>query len=147
MLVDGGLLNNLPVDIMRSRAGIVIAIDIALPVDLTVASQTRVAFSGWPLLWNIINPFTKKERLPNIFSILSRAATLSSIHNIDAHKAGADLYLHPIATGTDTLDFAAGRKLIGVGYRHALAEIEKWKQTGEVHSGMLRAGMCSPSSA
>lgn len=132
MLVDGGLLNNLPVDIMRSRAGTVIAIDIALPVDLTVASQTRVAFSGWPLLWNLINPFAKRMSLPHIFKILSRTTTLSSIHNTEKFKEQADLYLHPVAVGIDTLDWKAGRNLIEVGYRHALAEIERWKETGGV---------------
>jgi CRP-like cAMP-binding protein/predicted acylesterase/phospholipase RssA len=134
MLVDGGLLNNLPVDIMRRRAGTVVAIDIALPVDLTVAPQTRVAFSGWPLLWNLINPFTKKKSLPHMFSILGRTTTLSSIHNTEACKKQADLYLHPVADGVDTLDWAAGRKLIKVGYRHALAEIARWKETGEARA-------------
>ena len=134
MLVDGGLLNNLPLDIMRRRAGKVIAIDIALPVDLTVAPQTRVAFSGWPLLWNLINPFTKEKSLPHMFSILGRATTLSSIHNTEACKTQADLYLHPVADGIGTLDWTAGRKLIKVGYRHALAEIARWKETGEAHA-------------
>jgi NTE family protein len=132
MLVDGGLLDNLPVDTMRGRAGTVIASDIAVPVDLNVAVQTCVALSGWPLLWNLINPFAEKKSLPHLFNILSRTTTLSAIHNTEAFRKHADLYIHPLAAGVDTLDWKAGRKLIEVGYRHALGEIEKWKTTGGV---------------
>jgi CRP-like cAMP-binding protein/predicted acylesterase/phospholipase RssA len=132
LLVDGGLLNNLPMDTMRSRAGTVIAIDIALPVDLTVAPQLPVVLSGWPVLSNLFNPFAKKKSLPHIFEILSRSTTLGSIHNTDTFKEQADLYLHLVASGVDTFDWKAGRKLIEIGYRYALVEIEKWQKTGEI---------------
>jgi predicted acylesterase/phospholipase RssA/CRP-like cAMP-binding protein len=127
MLVDGGLLNNLPVNEMRSRAGTVIAIDIASPVDLTVASPTSVSVSGWSQLWSRINPFAKKTPLPHIFDILARTTTLGAIHNTETLKKEADLYLHPVAADVDTFDWKAGRSLIDVGYRYALAELEHWQ--------------------
>jgi NTE family protein/lysophospholipid hydrolase len=130
LLVDGGLLNNLPVDTMRSRAGTVIAIDIAPPVDLTVSPQPPVASTSWPVLGNLLNPFAEKKSLPHIFKILSRSTALGSIHNTEDFKEQADLYLHPVTSGVDTFDWKAGRKLIEVGYRYALLEIEKWKKAG-----------------
>jgi len=134
LLVDGGLLNNLPVDTMRSRAGMVIAIDIAPPVDLTVSAPLPIALTGQQVSGNLFNPFVKKKSLPNIFRILSRSTTLASIHNTGAFKELADFYLHPEAIGVDTFDWKAGRRLIEVGYRYALVEIEKWKRSGGLQS-------------
>ena len=133
LLVDGGLLNNLPVDTMRSRVGTVIAVDIAAPIDLTVSSQPPVAPAGWPVIGNLLNPFVEKKLLPHIFKILSRSTTLGSIHNTEAFKEQADFYLHPVTNGVDTFDWKAGRKLIEIGYRYALVEIEKWKNSGGLH--------------
>jgi predicted acylesterase/phospholipase RssA/CRP-like cAMP-binding protein len=126
MLVDGGLLNNLPVNTMRSRAGTVIAVDVASQVDLTVASPTCTAVSGWSHVRSRLNPFSRKTSLPHIFDILTRATTLGAIHNTEAFKKEADLYLHPVAAGVGTLDWKAGRNLIEVGYRYAQTELEKW---------------------
>jgi NTE family protein/lysophospholipid hydrolase len=133
LLVDGGLLNNLPVDIMRRRAGKVIAVDIAPPVDLKVAPQVPVASAGRPAHANALNPFAEKKALPHIFKILSRSTTLGSIHNSEDFKNQADFYLHPVTNSVDTFDWKAGRELIEVGYRYALLEIEKWKKAGGLH--------------
>jgi CRP-like cAMP-binding protein/predicted acylesterase/phospholipase RssA len=140
LLVDGGLLRNVPVDTMRNRqARTVIASDIALPVDLTVAPRLRVALSGWSLLWDAIRRRSApKQSVPHILNILFRTATLNTIHNTDVLRRQADLYLHPVAVGINTLDWKAGRQLVAQGYEYALTEIEAWK-----HAGGFRA--CHPS--
>jgi predicted acylesterase/phospholipase RssA/CRP-like cAMP-binding protein len=127
LLVDGGLLDNLPVNVMRKRAGRVIAVDIASPVDLTVGSRSGTAASGWSQLWSRIGFFARQDSLPHIFEVLSRATMLGAIHNMDVVRNQADLYLHPIGAGVDTLDWTAGRTLIDVGYRYAIGEIDRWK--------------------
>jgi predicted acylesterase/phospholipase RssA len=140
LLVDGGLLRNVPVDTMRNRgAATVIASDIALPVDLTVARRPRVALSGWSLLWDAWkHRSARTQSVPHIVNILFRTATLNTIHNTEALRRQADLYLHPVAVGVNTLDWKAGRQLVTQGYEYARVEIETWKQAGG-----LRA--CHPS--
>jgi NTE family protein/lysophospholipid hydrolase len=134
LLVDGGVLDNLPVDVMRNRCpGTVIATDVSLAVDLTTDARDLSAASGWPLLWARISPFAKaKPELPHIFEILTRAATLSSTQYVASMARAADLYMRTPTDGIPTLDWQAGAVLIERGYRMALQEIEKWKQTGDV---------------
>jgi NTE family protein/lysophospholipid hydrolase len=129
LLVDGGVLNNLPVDVMRDRcSGTVIASDVSLTVDLTAEARDLSAASGWPLLWARVNPFGKaKPDLPLIFEILVRTATVSSTHHGAEVARNADLYVRTPTEGIPTLDWPAGRVLVERGYRLALQKIEEWK--------------------
>jgi predicted acylesterase/phospholipase RssA/CRP-like cAMP-binding protein len=134
LLVDGGVLNNLPVDVMRGRGnGTVIASDVSLPVDLTTDSNELAAMSGWPLLWNWVNPWSKKPTMPHIFEILMRTATLSSIHHAATVAHRADHYIHIPTEGVSMLDWNAGTVLVERGYRQALQEITTWDKIGGVH--------------
>jgi predicted acylesterase/phospholipase RssA len=131
LLVDGGVLNNLPADVVRSRGnGTVIASDASLPVDLKTDAREQVAISGWPLFWARLNPFTEKPPLPHIFEILMRTATLSSIRHGASVAQCSDLYLCPPVEGVPTFDWSAGTVLVERAYRYALPQIEKWKDEG-----------------
>ena len=127
LLVDGGVLNNLPADVMRRRVGTVIASDVSLPVDLTSTAGETVALSGWSLLASRFAPAAKPRSYPHIFEILTRTATLSSIHHGASVARNADLYVWTSTQGIGTFDWAAGAALIERGYRQAVGEIEKWK--------------------
>jgi len=134
LLVDGGVLNNLPADIMRSRgSGTVIASDVSLAVDLTTESDELAAVSGWPMLWSRLNPWGKKPTMPHIFEILMRTATLSSIHHAATVAHSADHYIHTPTDGISMLDWNAGTVLVERGYRQALQEIAKWQNIGGFH--------------
>jgi predicted acylesterase/phospholipase RssA len=128
-----GVLNNLPVDLMRSRChGTVIASDVSLTVDLTADAHELVAAAGWPLLWARLNPFaTVKPKLPHIFEILTRTATLSSIHHGASVAGAADLYLRTPTEGVPTFDWQARTLLVDRAYRLAHQEIEQWQNAGE----------------
>ena len=105
LLVDGGLLNNLPTDVMRERStGYVIAVDVSPKVDLTVASDGPAEVSGWPQLWAACGPDaavgstssnSKNGRFPSIVEVLSRSVLLGSVRDSQASGRQADLYLHP----------------------------------------------------
>jgi NTE family protein len=79
LLVDGGIVNNVPMDIMgkECEGGTVIAIDVggggAQHFDAEHAQAT-----GWRLLLNRLNPRSKDKRIANIFLVLMWASTLSS---------------------------------------------------------------------
>lgn len=134
LLVDGGVLNNLPADILRARGnGTVIASDVSLAVDLTTESDEQTTVSGWPMLWNHLNPWGKKPTMPHIFEILTRAATLSSIHHAATVAHSADHYIHTPTDGISMLDWNAGTILVERGYRQALREIAKWQNAGGFH--------------
>jgi CRP-like cAMP-binding protein/predicted acylesterase/phospholipase RssA len=128
MLVDGGVMNNLPVDVMRKRCrGPVIAVDVSPAAELRVQSGTHAELSGWPMLWKRLNPFGEKTKLPHLFGILYRAAQLGSICSSAAIKRKADLYLQPPTTEIDLFDWKSAHKLIDTAYQHCLNDIEQWK--------------------
>ncbi|WP_462323002.1 patatin-like phospholipase family protein [Halochromatium sp.] len=69
VLVDGAVVNNLPVDIVAERyPGKRICIDIAIQDDFHVPKEYDAALpSGWQLLWSRLNPFKPTMNVPNIF--------------------------------------------------------------------------------
>lgn len=127
LLVDGGVLNNLPADIARSLApGRVIAVDVASKVDLTGPDATVPSLSGWRLLWSRLNPLGPKQEMPTIFHILTRSAMLTTISNTDAVKSSADLYLQPPTQGISLFDWRALDQLTEAGYRYTIEQLAQW---------------------
>lgn len=90
MLVDGGLMNNVPGDILRGMCGKVVAVDVSPAKDLAIASPYPPAASGWRLLWG-----RGKSRLPGIGAIIMRSVLLSSSRHQATIARDADLFLHP----------------------------------------------------
>jgi len=129
LLVDGGVLNNVPVDIARQLAsGTVIAVDVAVPDDLTTTVEAFDSMSGWRLLFDRLNPFSSAPRLPNIAQILSRTATLASIYHRESGRPLADLYLQPPVERIGMLEWKALNDIADLGYRYAAEQISVWQR-------------------
>jgi predicted acylesterase/phospholipase RssA len=127
LYVDGGVLNNLPADVMHERAvGPVIAVDVSPAVDLTTDSRDRVTLSGSEFVFVRLGKARGKRSLPGIASILARTAMLSSVRNSDLTRRQADLYLHPPTDGVDPLDWASIDQVVEIGYRFALEKVGAW---------------------
>ena len=136
LLVDGGVLNNLPADIMRARCrGSVVAVDVSANVELRTTTEHAPVLSGWPHLARALNPLDRSTPFPNILRILSRTATLSSVHNQGAMEEVADLYLHPPTDSVDPLDWKSIDHVVDLGYRHAVGSIAAWKESDNRVSG------------
>ncbi len=120
LYVDGGLLNNLPVDVMRQICdGPVIAENVTPRVDLTVTRHSEAKDSGPGLLRKLFNPGSSEMQLPNILKILVRSGTLSSVNSVSVAENMADIYLNPPVEGYEILDFSPVREIEEVGYQHA----------------------------
>tara|TARA_B100000700_G_scaffold290231_1_gene348139 strand:- start:306 stop:713 length:408 start_codon:yes stop_codon:yes gene_type:complete len=129
-LVDGAVLNNLPVDVMHEHCdGSVIAVDVSAPLDLQENASYGVSLSGWQILWNRLNPFTPAMQMPGISSIMMRAAELASVRAQQQVIASdlSDLYLRPPVARFPAMDFGAITEIAQVGYAHAKEEIETWR--------------------
>ena len=123
LLFDGCLLDNLPMDVMRERMGTstVIAVDVVPPHDLKVDVTEVQSPSGWWLLWKKISPMEPKIELPNIVSIMQRAAELGSVYG--RHKLIesrlADIYLPPV-DDIFVADFKKVDDAHRIGYEHCM---------------------------
>jgi NTE family protein len=101
VLVDGAVINNLPVDVMCKHApGFVIGCDVG--ADRGFGSQ----------------------RL-NIFQILMRAGMINSNSTAVAQRELADLLLKPALNQIDLLDWRAFDGAIELGYEYARDALEK----------------------
>ena len=121
VFVDGGLVNNLPVDVMRDIChGAVCAVDVSEQIEFKSRLQESYSVSGWALLWRRLNPFANTPDLPNIFNVLYRTTTVGSLRAVETVKAAADLYLAPPVGEFGIFDWRSVDKIIDVGYRYGL---------------------------
>jgi NTE family protein len=116
VFVDGGAINNLPVDVMREQGrGAIIGSDAG-------ADRAFVADSDdidVPPLWKVMSWFRGARRRPNIFQILWRAGMVNSATMTAAHRDQTDLLLQPPLEHVDMLDWRGFDRAIAAGYAHA----------------------------
>lgn len=145
LLMDGCLMNNLPIDLMREdvRSGTVIAVDVVPPVDLEIRASDVDSPSGWRIIASRLNPFGKSLEMPRIVSILQRAGELPSLQNRRQRIAAdlADLYVRPPVQQFEILDFSAAEAAVEIGYEHAAKEIAGWvdrrSERGQGHNAAI----------
>jgi NTE family protein len=127
LLVDGGLLNNVPTDVMQALGrGDVIASDVSNAVELRIEGVD----STEPL--DLLN-FRTLAKGFNLTSIMFRAATLVDVDQVRARRASADLYLRMPVQGVGTFDWEEAQALEQQAYDYASVELEKFfsKATGD----------------
>ena len=126
LLVDGGLLDNVPVDEMRRRnpTGQVLAIDVA-PVQGPVAARDYgLSVSG-------IRSFYDRRRgqgPPHLVSTMVRATLLASVRDrerVVEHEI-ADLYLDVDVEGGGLLDFSTGAVIADAAAKSTRPVLERW---------------------
>jgi NTE family protein len=121
VLVDGGAINNLPVDVMRELGrGPIVGVD----VGADRAFNTDMDESEVPPLWKIVQWFRGKKRRVNILQILWRAGMINTSANTLAHREMTDLLLQPPLEQIDMLNWKAFDRAIESGYLYALERIQ-----------------------
>ena len=131
LLVDGSVLDNLPVDVMRQRFnGRIIAVDVSPIDDVRADPVYKICPSAWHFLANRINPFAERIKIPSIYQILTRCAALTSVQQTDALRAQADLYIHPPTEPFGIFAWNQVRELSEVGYRSAITALADWTGRG-----------------
>ena len=126
LLVDGGLLDNLPVGVMRAEhEGItVIAVDVGRTRDVTAGSIPHDGIvSGWRLLLNRIDPATaSNNNSAGLGRILMRLTELGGLQSDDR----GDLYIRPPLDPFGIADFKAFDQLIQLGYEEGQRAVGEW---------------------
>jgi NTE family protein len=122
LLVDGGVMNNLPVDVMREQAGgagPIIACDITGEVDLQ-AQDSRYGERPW---WWLIGQRMRGN--PSIISILMRSGTVGSEAQRRIVREQCDYLIEPPMPDIQLRDWRKFDQAIQEGYDTARACIEK----------------------
>ncbi|HTQ13522.1 MAG TPA: patatin-like phospholipase family protein [Rhizomicrobium sp.] len=120
LLVDGGVMNNLPVDVMAERShGPIIASDVTGEVDLRVSDSRYGERPIWDLLWQ------RMRGSPSILSILMRSGTVGSEAQRRLVRDQADYLFEPPLEDVGLRDWKKFDRAIAEGYEHAQARIKE----------------------
>ena len=138
VLVDGGTMNNLPVDAMRELGrGPVIGCDVGADRAFTGRSEEIDV----PLPWQLMSWLRSRRNLPNIFQILWRAGMVNSSAMTATHREKTDLLLQPPLAQIDMLNWKAFEQAIDAGYEYASRRLESlpaqspvWRSAGTVQA-------------
>jgi predicted acylesterase/phospholipase RssA/CRP-like cAMP-binding protein len=130
LLIDGGSMNNLPVDRLRERNphGTVIAVDVAPPRGPGAKSDFTPAISGWGQLAGRVVPGRRPVKVPGIVVTLLGSTIVSAMRDRNTLvRAGlADLYLDLDLRGHGLLDFDDASAIAETGYEAAKPRIDAW---------------------
>ena len=136
LLIDGGVLNNLPIDVMRKMnpSGPLIAIDVVSPRGPRAKSDFGMWVSGWRLALNRINPFASKQQLPGVADIMIRGMLVGadSARNRMLQDGLADLYLNINVAGTSMLRFDIVEPTIEKGYQSTFEKLREFALSTEL---------------
>lgn len=137
VLVDGGTMNNLPVDVMRELArGPVIGCDVGADRAFTSDGDDEM---DMPTLWQLMAWLRrKKQRRPNIFRILWRAGMVNSTATTMAHREKTDLLLQPPLAEVDMLNWKAFNRAIDLGYEYTVRRLAALPKDSPLLSGPVR---------
>jgi len=132
-LIDGGLANNLPIDVMADlHGGHVVAVDVIPEVDLEAQASHPDATSGVKELFrrtkSALTGRGDAGGMPSVLSVMMRTAT-SSAQGIRVGRMAArpsDLVLRPALSRWNMLDFSAADRIADEGYRQAREPLATW---------------------
>ena len=120
LLVDGGVMNNLPVDVMAQNShGPIIASDVTGEVDLH-ASDDR--YGERPIWWLLAQ---RMRGTPSIISILMRSGTVGSEAQRRLVRHDANYLFEPPLEDIGLRDWHAFDRAVAEGYAHAMSVMEK----------------------
>jgi NTE family protein len=131
MLVDGGIMQNVPLEAMR---GLKSGPNVLVHFNTAEARRFPVDYDALPgrgrLLAGLVNPFARLPRAPSATAVLWRSLLVHQ--KADLGLSAADLELCPPRTpGAGVFDFSKHRQVYLASHAWARAEIAARGQTGD----------------
>jgi NTE family protein/lysophospholipid hydrolase len=134
VIVDGGVLNNFPIDVMREvvETGTVVGVNVVPSQGRVRIGKSRYRFgptlSGFRLLWDRVMPRKRKLRAPSLLGILTRSTEINSSWRVrgEEFRRNADLLIEPALGRFRTLDFDAWEKIVAAGYESGGEQLRSW---------------------
>jgi predicted acylesterase/phospholipase RssA/CRP-like cAMP-binding protein len=129
LLVDGGVLDNVPADVMRAdpSIGTVIAVDVAPDRGPATEVDYGMYVSGWQAVRNAVRR-RQTPAYPGVGQVLVRTMITGSEGRRAAFRTDGtvDLYLDLEMHGVGLLEFDKFRPTVEQGYRLASPRIAEW---------------------
>lgn len=125
VLVDGSVLNNLPVNVAREiMGGHIIAVDVSTDKDFEYKNKKL------PTAWQYIKRslFSSKSNKdePKIQQIILKSMMLGGRREAGITKHRADLHIAPSVNEFDMFDWSNMKDICDEGYKQSKMQIKKW---------------------
>jgi predicted acylesterase/phospholipase RssA len=125
LAIDGSVVNNLPVDVMRLKP-----VSRIVAVDLTPAERKEVDYAAMPSPWAVFRgrylPFSHKYHVPSLPNIMLKATLLGTLERVREQGKMADIVLNPPVRHFGLTEVKSFEKIVQAGYQHALGELGCW---------------------
>jgi predicted acylesterase/phospholipase RssA/CRP-like cAMP-binding protein len=130
LLVDGGVLNNVPINIMReiNPSGAVLAFDVAPPRGPAAKQDYGMSVSGWYQLASRFVPWLKPVKAPRVGIVLMQAMMVGSnlLREQMLQNGMADYYQNIHVRKVGMLDFKAIKRAERVGHDSVIEPLRDW---------------------
>jgi len=127
LLIDGGIVNNFPVDIVKKEYGcLTIGVSVAVHEELKVPEREVPSIGS-----HLYRKFIRREpgyRMPNLVDVILRTTTLASYRKSLDDAALLDVALHPPVGEYGMMDIARYAEIVERGYRYT-------RENGEMLKG------------
>ncbi|MFA5684444.1 MAG: patatin-like phospholipase family protein [Lysobacteraceae bacterium] len=121
VLVDGGVIDNLPVQAMGARlSGDIVAVDVGGSYRL----DTDIEETELPPWWRLLGELFATRRRPGLKQILLRAGMVNSEATTQRRQKQTTLLIKPALDDVELLDWRAYDRVIELGYVHACRALE-----------------------
>ena len=130
LLIDGGVVDNLPVGVLLDRhpGSSVVAVDVGVHRDLTAGDLPHdTVVHGWPLLRDRLHPWRRSPEIAGIASVMTRLTELGSRDSDDF--GAADLIIRPEVQEFGLLEFDRFDDLVARGRAEGEAMVAPWWKT------------------
>ena len=135
LLVDGAILENVPVAAMRMRLGTahekrrgngtIIAVDVDVQEELS-APRDLPRLSVWNTLKGMLAPGS--QRTPTIGQIMYRAGHIGGLNQRAQTIGQSDHYLEPPVGHFPMMGYRSATEIAEAGYRYTMDQMTRWKR-------------------
>jgi predicted acylesterase/phospholipase RssA/CRP-like cAMP-binding protein len=136
LLVDGGVLNNLPIDVMRelNPTGPVIAVDVVPPKGPSAKSDYGLTLSGWKVALSRLRRGKSVINVPSIGVTILRSMLVGadSTRQQMLRDGLADVYLSIHLRKVGMLEFDTVEPVEQVGYEQSIEPLREWVERGGI---------------
>ena len=139
VLVDGGVVNNTPVAVMRQLSrGPCILVDVGSADEQMVGDDVLDLPTNLDMVIAGLHPLLSRRKTPNLGAVVAQTMCVSGMG--DENRRGADLYIAPAVAGYGVVDFAALNELVALGYN---ATMEAFERRADDPEFLARFGLAS----
>jgi NTE family protein len=122
VLVDGGLMNNFPCDLMATmKAGPIVGVDVAADENFSMVDDD-IEGRSW---WRLAREQWRGKGAPSIVSILMRSGTVGNEQQRRDARGLCDFLLDPPLPGVYLRSWKAFDRAVQEGYDYAAEQIER----------------------